>query len=206
MKKPTISRGKRSQIAIINDDWKCICGGVDFDFVDDSGAGHSRCIHCSTVFDNETGLIQPDKTPEELLCEAINALKCEFSASYEYPGFVSVGPRDIDGGRNVEALRWAWGYSDDGKGINGNDEQCKQARTLPRGENSPNYDAMTVVQDMRWSALRRASYLNDLCEKMTVLLEETVAASPDQMAPWWKVRGMEAYTRGQELVNEWRQH
>lgn len=126
---------------------------------------------------------------ERQLADAINALNCEYVASYEYPGHTKVYPQTgTMGADSVDALRWAWGF--EGDLCLGNDCHVqREARTIPCGGGSIATLAQNIVDLMRVAALQRCSYLNDLCERMAGQLEALT-----EFSEWRK------------LVNEWRQH
>jgi hypothetical protein len=143
------------------------------------------------------------------LVAAINAMGCEWQASYEHPGYCSVYPREESHG--VYTPSWAFGYEN---GIvRGNDEHVGNSDEVFDSEHiEGDYgnDAIGIVAHMRRVAIRRVGYLTDFAERASDLLEKTVATSPDMTTvmgkpAWWNMSPLDSYTKASSLVNEWRQ-
>lgn len=222
----------RSHIAILNDQWICLCGNraeLDgfFPCKEDGTrtepvegwSGHYKCDNCKLIVDSEGKVVNPCVPRHcERLRDAINALECEYSASYEHPECVHVSPNHLES--NL-ALCWAWGF--EGEICRGNDLHAQRdtdaipLRPMGGGVDAPapftlDYSvlALAIVKKMRFHALKRASYLNDLCERMTATMESEVGQGTtehraDERGPCLCSQ-CEFRRAAKKLVGEWRQH
>lgn len=201
-----------SHIAKVNGNWVCLCGniaewdgfqpctkqGVECEPGVEGWEGFYQCGACGLLIEGDTGVVRLLPSREELLCAAINALNCEYRASLEMPLHVSVYPQaGTSGADSVDALRWAWGFEKNAGGhphpikflLLGNDCHVQRdTQTIPVNA-SPDYALLAnqVLNWMRLHALRRCSFLNDMCERMANHLEAN-----------------DSWLNGKKLVTEWR--